>query len=47
MTDPHPVQATNLDRYGSAELPWSRARDLLAAGPPPWQLYRFNVNAAT
>jgi hypothetical protein len=49
MTDPHPVQVTNLDRYGSAELPWSRARDLLAVGPPgppPWQLYRFNLHTA-
>jgi hypothetical protein len=33
MTDRDPVEVTNLDRYGSAELPWSRARDLLEAGP--------------
>jgi Pyridoxamine 5'-phosphate oxidase len=28
MTDPD--STTNLDRYGSAELPWSRPRDILA-----------------
>jgi hypothetical protein len=33
MTDMQPTQTTNLDRYGSAELPWSRPRDILAAGP--------------
>ncbi len=33
MTNREPVQVTNLDRYGFAELPWSRPRDLLAAGP--------------
>ena len=31
MTDRQPIETTNLDRYGSAELPWSRPRDLLAA----------------
>ena len=31
MTDREPIEITNLDRYGSAELPWSRPRDLLAA----------------
>jgi hypothetical protein len=30
MTDREPDQTTNLDRYGSAALPWSRPRDLLA-----------------
>jgi hypothetical protein len=30
MTDKAPVEVTNLDRYGSAVLPWSRARNLLA-----------------
>jgi hypothetical protein len=30
MTDRAPVEVTNLDRYGSAALPWSRPRDLLA-----------------
>jgi hypothetical protein len=34
MTDQEPVEVTNLDRYGSPALPWSRPRDLLAAGPP-------------
>jgi hypothetical protein len=33
MTPQEPVEVTNLDRYGSAELPWSRPRDLLAASP--------------
>ena len=31
MTDREPVEVTNLDRYGSPPLPWSRPRDLLAA----------------
>jgi hypothetical protein len=31
MTDRVPVEVTNLDRYGSAALPWSRPHDLLAA----------------
>jgi len=31
MTDRTPVEVTNLDRYGSAALPWSRPHDLLAA----------------
>jgi hypothetical protein len=31
MTDRVPVEVTNLDRYGSPALPWSRPRDLLAA----------------
>jgi Pyridoxamine 5'-phosphate oxidase len=35
MTDRAPVEVTNLDRYGSPALPWSRPRDLLAAGPTP------------
>jgi hypothetical protein len=34
MADQEPVDMTNLDRYGDPELPWSRARDVLAAGPP-------------
>jgi hypothetical protein len=33
MADLDPVEVTNLDRYGSAALPWSRPRDVLAAGP--------------
>jgi Pyridoxamine 5'-phosphate oxidase len=31
MTDRAPIEVTNLDRYGSAALPWSRPHDLLAA----------------
>jgi hypothetical protein len=31
MTDREPVETTNLDRYGYAALPWSRARDRIAA----------------
>lgn len=33
MTDREPVEVTNLDRYGSPALPWSRARDGLATSP--------------
>jgi hypothetical protein len=34
MTDTmtEPISTHNLDRYGSAELPWSRPRDILAVG---------------
>jgi hypothetical protein len=31
MPERAPTEVTNLDRYGYAELPWSRARDVLAA----------------
>ena len=31
MTDRAPADVTNLDRYGNPALPWSRARDALAA----------------
>lgn len=31
MTERVPIETTNLDRYGSPALPWSRPRDLLAA----------------
>jgi Pyridoxamine 5'-phosphate oxidase len=34
MSDQEPVEVTNLDRYGSPPLPWSRPRDLLTARPP-------------
>jgi Pyridoxamine 5'-phosphate oxidase len=34
MTDRMPVEVTNLDRYGSAALPWSRPHDLLAGRSP-------------
>ena len=33
MPQRDPVETVNLDGYGSAELPWSRSRDLLEAGP--------------
>ena len=33
MTDLAPVEVTNLDRYGSPPLPWSRPHDRLAANP--------------
>lgn len=33
MIDQEPPDVTNLDRYGNPPLPWSRPRDLLAAGP--------------
>jgi hypothetical protein len=35
MSDRAPSEVTNLDIYGSAELPWSRPRDILAAPPKP------------
>ncbi|MQY14051.1 hypothetical protein SRB5_42120 [Streptomyces sp. RB5] len=31
MTDPEPVETTNLDRYGNAPLPWSRALERLGS----------------
>jgi Pyridoxamine 5'-phosphate oxidase len=43
MTDTmtEPISARNLDRYGSAELPWSRPRDILAADTPQADLAFF------
>jgi Pyridoxamine 5'-phosphate oxidase len=35
MTDREPSEVTNLDRYGSPALPWSRAHDFFAAGRQP------------
>jgi len=35
MSESAPTETTNLDRYGDAELPWSRARDALAGEPTP------------
>jgi hypothetical protein len=34
MTDPQPVDVTNLDRYGNPVLPWGRPQDQLAARTP-------------
>src|SRR5438874_13655059 len=34
MTDRAPVEVTNLDRYGSPALAWSRVRDILALAVP-------------
>lgn len=34
MTDRNPTDTTNLDAYGNAELPWSRAREALETDPP-------------
>ena len=34
MPDREPIEATNLDIYGDAPLPWSRARESLVAGSP-------------
>jgi hypothetical protein len=41
MADRTPSEVTNLDRYGSAELPWSRPHDLLAASPPQPEITFF------
>ena len=35
MSEREPVEMTNLDRYGSPPLPWSRPRDLLATAALP------------
>jgi hypothetical protein len=39
MTEP--ISTRNLDQYGSAELPWSRPRDILANGSPTADLTFF------
>jgi hypothetical protein len=39
MSDLAPSETTNLDRYGSAELAWSRARTAMAAGATPEVTY--------
>jgi len=43
MTDTvnEPITARNLDRYGSAELPWSRPREVLASDTPTADLTFF------
>src|SRR5215210_6905710 len=35
MTERAPIEVTNLDRYGSSALAWSRAHDSLANSPLP------------
>jgi Pyridoxamine 5'-phosphate oxidase len=35
MSDLHPAETTNLDRYGSEELDWTRARAAMAGPPTP------------
>jgi nitroimidazol reductase NimA-like FMN-containing flavoprotein (pyridoxamine 5'-phosphate oxidase superfamily) len=34
MTERKPIETTNLDRYGFAELPWSRPQDILVTDTP-------------
>jgi Pyridoxamine 5'-phosphate oxidase len=41
MTDREPAKVTNLDRYGNAELPWSRARDRLVSDTPKVEVTFF------
>ena len=41
MTDRTPVEVTNLDRYGSPALLWSRAHDRLIANPEGSELTFF------
>jgi hypothetical protein len=41
MTDRTPIETTNLDTYGNAELPWSRPRDVLDAIDPAATLTWF------
>lgn len=41
MTHTEPISTTNLDRYGSAALPWSRARDVLVSDTPTADLTFF------
>jgi hypothetical protein len=43
MTDAmtEPISTRNLDQYGSAELPWSRPRDILTTETPETDLTFF------
>jgi hypothetical protein len=41
MTDRDPIETTNLDRYGHAELPWDRARDAVAGRSPEHGVTHF------
>src|SRR5262245_27096508 len=43
MTEP--ISTRNLDRYGSPELPWSRARDILVTDTPTADLTFFVATA--
>ena len=46
MTDRAPVETKNLDRYGYAELPWDRPRDVLAVGSPGPDTTHFRAPSA-
>lgn len=41
MTDRDPIETKNLDRYGDAELPWVRARDVVAGDAPGPDITHF------
>jgi hypothetical protein len=41
MADRNPIATTNLDRYGHAPLPWSRAHDQLTAGVPGMETHFY------
>src|SRR5215207_11486160 len=41
MTDRNPIETKNLDRYGNAELPWSRPHDALTTIDPSETLTWF------
>jgi len=42
-----PISTRNLDRYGSAELPWSRPRDVLTTDTPTADLTFFMTTVRT
>src|SRR5687768_11132817 len=46
MAEREPTDIRNLDRYGSPALPWSRARDLLAAPSPTDRFFLGTVGPA-
>src|SRR6266511_2622521 len=46
MTDREPVEVTNLDRYGSPPLPWSRPHDLLVTSRPDGRPHAASLGAA-
>lgn len=45
MTEREPADTTNLDRYGNPALPWSRARDVLAAASSRTTFFLGTVGA--